>query len=93
MAPWLSSKTVVGPVCSSLTSLSKFLNQTVSCAALHKAMYSASVDDNAITDCFLELQETVQLPTRNTYPEVDLRESTQPAQSESEYPDNTKLSE
>ena len=45
------------------------------------ATYSASQVDNATTDCFRDLHEIVEFPILKSWPEVDLRDSGQPAQS------------
>ncbi len=52
--PSLSLKIMVGNLCVNLSSLNRFCNQRASCAASDKAIYSASVDKSAVTDCFFE---------------------------------------
>ena len=60
--------------------------QRASFAASEHAIYSASVLDVATTLCLVDFQEIAPPYSRNTYPEVDFRESTSPAQSESVNP-------
>ena len=86
IAPWLSPKSVVGCVCLNPSCSSKFLSQITSCVARVQAMYSASVEESAGEDCNLLLQLTADPHILNTYPLVDLRVSSSPAQSESVYP-------
>ena len=50
-------------------------------------MYSASVDDNAMTGCRFDLYEIVEDPTLKTYPEVDFQFIKSPPQSASACPD------
>jgi hypothetical protein len=57
--PSLSPKIVVGNFCVNPSLLNKFLNQHASRVASDKVIYSASMVDNAVTDCFLEYQVTV----------------------------------
>jgi len=64
-------------------------NHIVSEAAIARALYSASVVDRATALCFLELQEMGLEPIKLIYAEVDVRSSTLPAQSASEYVLNT----
>ena len=47
------------------------------------ARYSASAEDLDTVFCFLDLQDTNELPKKTQYPVVDLRVSGQSAQSES----------
>jgi hypothetical protein len=60
--------------------------QKASFTALEHAIYSALVLDIATTLCLVDFQEIAPLYSRNTYPEVDFRESMSPAQSESVNP-------
>jgi hypothetical protein len=52
--PSLSPRIMVGNFCANPSSLNRFRNQCASRAASDKAIYSASVDERAITDCFFE---------------------------------------
>ena len=45
------------------------------------AMYSTYSVDNAMVGCFLHFHKTTSMPTKNTYPMVDLRSFAAPAQS------------
>src|SRR6478736_9243915 len=88
IAPWLSPKITV--VFSSGTSLYSFnsswsraRSQTASFVAAVCPMYSASHEDRATVLCLFELQLIAPVPRLNTYPDVDLRVSRSPAQSES----------
>ena len=60
-------------------------NQIASCAANDMAMYSASVDDNATTPCFFDIQDTVAPPSMKMKPDLDFLVIVSPAQSASEY--------
>ncbi len=57
-----------------------------SLVARQDATYSASQEEVARIVCFLDLQLTAPPAMVKTYPLIDLRDSRQPAQSESEYP-------
>ena len=50
------------------------------------ALYSASADERATTDCFFTFQEIGELPNNMQNPVVDFLESQQLPQSESQYP-------
>ena len=67
------------------SSLRKVDNHIVSEATLARARYSASVVDRATACCFFELQEMGLETKKLIYAEVDVRSSTFPAQSASEY--------
>ena len=67
-------------------SLIRCFIQMASWVALARAIYSASAVESATHDCFLLLQLTAPPQIWYTYPDVDLRSSTSPAQSASEYP-------
>ena len=67
------------------SSLKRVDNHIISEAALASARYSASVVDRATAHCFFELQEMGLKPKKMIYAEVDVRSSTFPAQSASEY--------
>ncbi len=71
--PSLSPKIIVGNVCANPSSSNKFLNQCASHIASDKAIYSASMVDNAVTDCFLEYQVIAPLDILKMYPVVDFR--------------------
>ena len=53
------------------SSENRLLNQQALCTTLDKAMYSTSIDNKAVIDCFLENQVIDQLAIMKTYPEVD----------------------
>src|SRR5947208_16397158 len=57
--------------------------QRSSFAACTRAIYSASVDDSATVDCFLDFQQIAAPAKRNIYPETDFLSSPAP-QSASE---------
>ncbi len=63
----------------------------ISRVAVAKATYSASIVERATTDCFLELHETGEPATKHTNPDVDLRPTVSPAQSESEKPQSSEV--
>ena len=63
--------------------------QTASFVQWLVAMYSANVVDSAMVGCFLHFYEMTPTPTKNTYPVVDCRSFTSPAQSASQNPLNT----
>src|SRR6266853_365010 len=71
--PSLSLKIVVSNVCANPSSSNKFLNQCASHVALDKAIYSASMVNNAVTDCFLEYQVIAPPDILKTYLVVDFR--------------------
>ncbi len=50
----LLPKIVVGNLCANPSLLNRFHNQRASHAASDKAIYSASMDESAVTDCFFE---------------------------------------
>ena len=52
-------------------SLQYVRSQSASFAVYVCVMYSASVDDNAIIDCFFELQVMAPDLTQNMYPEME----------------------
>ena len=52
-------------------SLRILLNQTASQVALHRALYSAYVDDKETVGCFLLLHDMTPEPMLNANPEVD----------------------
>jgi hypothetical protein len=54
-------------------------------------MYSASAVDRATEVCFLELQDTRDLPRNWHVPDVLFLSTLHPAQSESEYPIKSKV--
>src|SRR6185437_13876339 len=60
--------------------------QSHSLAASVHAIYSASVLEVATIGCFADFHEMAPRYRVNRYPEVDLRESLSPAQSESVKP-------
>ena len=80
--PWLLHMMVVASSCTQPSSSINCPSQIPSLVQQFMAMYSASIVDCA-TICFYK---TVSCPTNNTYPNVDLRFSTSPAQSASENP-------
>ncbi|MCI49126.1 hypothetical protein A2U01_0070369, partial [Trifolium medium] len=67
------------PIISSI----KFTSQMAWHAHSDVAMYSASQDDNATTDSFLEHQVIGAPPNKNTYPAIDFLSSASPHQFES----------
>src|SRR5216683_553491 len=71
--PLLSLKIVVGNTCANPSSSNRFLDQHASCIASDKVIYSASMVDNAVTDCFLEYQVIAPLDILKMYPVVDFR--------------------
>ena len=73
-------------------SLVRKRSQVASFAASVRVMYYAFVDDRATVDCLFEHQLTGPPLSIKTNPEVDLRLSLSPAQSESEYPSTSSLS-
>ena len=74
LSPWI----VVGKVCAKPNSENKFLNHLASRAALDRAIYSASVVDIAVMDCFLENQVIVPPAIMKTYPVIDFKSSVLP---------------
>src|SRR5258707_6653873 len=92
MDDWLSMWIVVGSVVFCLRSLSNHLSHTTSFAACLPAMYSASVLDNAMALCFLELQLVAPPPSVKAYPEVNFRSFLSLAQSALVYPFRTRPS-
>jgi len=72
------------------SSLKRVDNQIVSEAALASARYSASVEECATALCFLDVHQMGLGPKKLMYADVDVRSSTFPAQSASEYMCNTK---
>jgi hypothetical protein len=73
--PSLSPRIVVGKICAKPSSENKFLNHQASRAALDKAIYSASVVDIAVIDCFLENQVIAPPAIMKTYPVIDFKSS------------------
>jgi len=69
--PLLSPRIVVGKICMNPNLRNKLLNQRALRAASDKAIYSASVDDKAVIDCFLENQVIAPPAIMKTYPEVN----------------------
>ena len=67
-------------------------NQVVSEDAEAIARYSASLELLESVDCFLDFQDTGDLPNNNTYPVTDLLVLGHAAQSESEYAVRVKRS-
>ena len=72
------------------SSLKRVDNQIVSEAALANVRYSASVEERATALCFLDVHEIGLGPRKLMYADVDVRSSTFPAQSASEYVCNTE---
>ena len=62
----------------------KLLNYTPCDVVSKQEMNSASIVEVAVKVCLLLLHDTAPSENINTYPNVDFRESTQPAKSESE---------
>ena len=62
----------------------KLFIHTLCDVASKQEMNPASVVEVAVKVCFTLFQDTASLENINTYPNVDLRESTQPAKSKSE---------
>src|SRR5229473_2033261 len=83
--PLLSPRIMVGKVCLNPSSLNRFLSHQASCAASDKAIYSASVDDSAVIDCFLECQVIAPLAIMKMYLVVDFC-SSEFANAASTYP-------
>ena len=77
---------------SSPSSIKSSRSHVASFAARVRVMYSASVDNRTIVDCFFEHQLTGPLLSMKIKPEVDFWLSLSPAQSESEYPSMRSLS-
>ena len=71
--------------------LSNSWNQTASCASDVTAAYSASVDDNPLTRCFLPVHDTNAEPNKKANPEKDEKSSVL-AQDASQYLFNMNLS-
>src|SRR5712671_4250489 len=69
--PSLSPRIMVGKVCLNPSSLNRFLSHWASCTASDKAIYSASVDNSAVIDCFLECQVIAPPAIMKMYPVVD----------------------
>jgi hypothetical protein len=65
----------VGSVCVCPNSSYRFLSQQASLPASDRATYSASVVDNAIVVCFLDLQVIAPPLDKKMYPDVDLQSS------------------
>jgi len=86
IAAWLSSHTVTGLVQLTPMSVSSCRNQTTSCVAELKAMYSASAVERATVDCFWLSQLIAPLDILKTLPVVERRVSKSQAQSASLYP-------
>jgi hypothetical protein len=72
IAPLLSPITMLGVFCGSPSSVYRFLSQHISLFASDRAIYLASVDDNAFVVCFFKHHITAPPPDLKTYPEVDL---------------------
>jgi hypothetical protein len=64
--PSLSPKIVVGNFCVNPSLLNRFCNQRASHATSDKAIYSAFMDERAITDCFFEYQVIAPLAILKT---------------------------
>lgn len=64
-------------------SLNKDNIHMISQQAVGMALYSASVEDLAVTDCFVAFQEIGEFPNNMQKPDVDFLESIQLPQSES----------
>ncbi|KRY04491.1 hypothetical protein T03_17758, partial [Trichinella britovi] len=60
-------------------------SQAVSCAACLRAIYSASVVDNATVRCFFDVHAIAASEWHTTHPEMDRRSSLSLPKSESEY--------
>src|SRR6201996_9532857 len=84
--PRLSPRRPNGSSCGKNTPASQFFIHMACCAPRANEIYSASVDDNATTACRFADQQTGAPPMKKMYPDVDLRVSTHPAQSESTNP-------
>lgn len=67
------------------------INQSSSHVANDNALYSASDDDMEMVSYFFVRHDIREVPRKKQYPEMDLLESMQPAQSESEKPSNCSL--
>ena len=69
--PSLSPRSRIGSLWMNPNSPYRCRIHVASQAASDSATYSASVDDRAIVDCFLDPQVIAPLLDRNTYPEID----------------------
>lgn len=85
-------KTCCWSGCKSPSSVSSRRSHVASFVASVKAMYSASVDDNATVGCLFEHQLTGLPLSIKIKPEVDFWLSLSPAQSKLEYPSMRSLS-
>ncbi|MFS7909291.1 putative protein kinase RLK-Pelle-SD-2b family [Helianthus anomalus] len=81
--PVLSHITLLGAFCEKPMSSSSFLIQRTSLNPRAIPLNSASALDRATTFCFLLIQVTRFPPTKEKYPDVDLRFPLSPAQSTS----------
>jgi hypothetical protein len=81
--PWFSHMMIVASSCTQPTSFISCLNQMASILHRFMAMYFAPIVDCATVCCRLLFHNTATSPTNKTYPKVDLRFSTSPAQSAS----------
>ncbi|CAK5265073.1 unnamed protein product [Mycena citricolor] len=70
-------KMTVGCVCSRCSCCRTFRIQTASFVAEQAAIYSASVDDVAVVDCFFDIHEMSPDPRLKQYPETERRVSGQ----------------
>ena len=85
IVPQLSTKMEVGASGFSPSSVNSCRIHTFSWVAFDKAMYSASILDNATVGCFLELHVVAPPESIDTYPEIDRLSSILLPQSASEY--------
>ena len=83
---WLSSKITVAAAGLCFRSVVSCRSLNASCAAIARAIYSASAVDRVTLVCFLLLQLIAAPLSWNGYPEVDFRSSRSPPQSASEKP-------
>jgi hypothetical protein len=71
IAPVLSEMSVVGLTWVCPKSLYRFLNHNASFPDSHRAIYSVSIEDRAVTICLFD-HHVIALPVAmKTYPEVD----------------------
>jgi len=85
VAPKLSHSNRGDSWIGNVSSLKRVDNHIVFEGALASARYSASVVDCATTLCFLDVYEMGLIPKKLMYVDVDVRSSTFPTQSTSEY--------
>lgn len=83
MVLWLSQKREVGEVWGKRSLARKFLNHSISRVQCVATRYSTLQDNNAMTFCCFELQDSGQSPIMMRNPETDFLESPIP-QSESD---------